>query len=127
MKSLLLVSALALSAMTTVALAESVKPVGSQAGPVPLTSAQMDEVTAGKLVPVVIPLGWQAGNSHASATLVSETRTESERLLFLFWYSHLKADQTGSAATGIRPSTAPSLTTYPVSLARRFLQHGEAF
>jgi hypothetical protein len=77
--------------MTTVALAESVKPVGSQAGPVPLTSAQMDEVTAGKLVPVVIPLGWQAGNSHASATLVSETRIESERLLFLFWYSHLKA------------------------------------
>jgi hypothetical protein len=78
---------------------------------VPLTSAQMDEVTAGKLVPVVIPLGWQAGNSHASATLVSETRTESERLLYLFWYSHLNADQTGSVAT------APSLTTYPVSLA----------
>jgi hypothetical protein len=68
MKSLLLVSALALSAMTTVAMAESVKPVGSQAGPEPLTSAQMDEVTAGTLVPVVIP-----------------PRMECERMLFLFW------------------------------------------
>jgi opacity protein-like surface antigen len=40
MKRFLLASALALGAMTTVALAESVTPAGGQAGPVSLTSAQ---------------------------------------------------------------------------------------
>jgi hypothetical protein len=47
MKQMLLASALALGAMTTVALAESVTPVDHQAGPVQLTSAQMENVTAG--------------------------------------------------------------------------------
>jgi hypothetical protein len=47
MKRFLLASALALGAMTTVALAESVTPAENQAGPAQLTSAQLDKVTAG--------------------------------------------------------------------------------
>ena len=46
----LLVSALALGAMTSVALAaEPLKPTTARTGPVELTSAQMDEVTAGQV------------------------------------------------------------------------------
>ena len=46
----LLVSALALGAMTSVALAaEPLKPTAARTGPVELTSAQMDEVTAGQV------------------------------------------------------------------------------
>ena len=48
---MILVSALALGAMTSVALAaEPTKPTPAQAGPVELTDAQMDGVTAGQVV-----------------------------------------------------------------------------
>jgi hypothetical protein len=49
MKRILLASAsaLAFGAMATFALADSVTPAGGQAGPVSLTSAQMDKVTGG--------------------------------------------------------------------------------
>jgi hypothetical protein len=47
MNRTLLASALALSTMTTVALAESVNPATDQPGAAKLTDTQMDRVTAG--------------------------------------------------------------------------------
>ena len=78
----LLVSALALGAMTSVALAaEPLKPTAARTGPVELTSAQMDEVTAGQVgvcvvcanAGVALALNLLSTDSEAEATTGQQT------------------------------------------------------
>jgi hypothetical protein len=61
MKPILLVSALALSTIASVALAESITPADHQARPVQLTSAQIDKVVAGAIKEVILSVANPAG------------------------------------------------------------------